>query len=78
VSFVESWQRGNQPVFVFSSLLSARQFGAANFAVDALNYPDANGFFHASLGVEQLLFDGGRQRSAVSTVLRSVGRSPAR
>jgi outer membrane protein TolC len=66
VSFVESWQRGNQPVFVFSSLLSARQFGAANFAIDALNYPDATGFFHASLGVEQLLFDGGRQRSAVT------------
>ena len=66
VSFVESWQRGNQPVFVFSSLLSARRFAAANFALDALNHPDATGFFHASLGVEQRLFDGGRQRSAVT------------
>src|ERR1700687_1008841 len=33
VSFVESWQRGNQPVFVFSSLLSARRFAASNFAL---------------------------------------------
>jgi outer membrane protein len=66
VSFVESWQRGNQPVFVFSSLLSARRFAAANFALDALNHPDAIGLFHANLGAEQLLFDGGRQRSAVT------------
>lgn len=66
VSFAESWQRGNQPVFVFSSLLSARRFAAPNFGLDALNHPDATGFFHASLGVEQLLFDGGGQRSAVT------------
>src|SRR5579864_8097653 len=66
VSFVESWQRGDQPVFVFSSLLSARRFAAENFALDALNHPDPTGFFHASLGFEQLLFDGGRQRAAVA------------
>src|SRR5207244_3278993 len=50
--------------FVFSSLLSARRFAAADFALDALNHPDPIGFFRTSLGVEQLLFDGGRQRSA--------------
>jgi outer membrane protein TolC len=63
VSLTESWQRGNQPVFVFSSLLSARQFGASNFAIDALNHPDPIGFFRTGIGVEQLIFDGGRQRS---------------
>ena len=66
VSFVESWQRGDQPVFVFSSLLSARRFAAENFAIDALNHPDPTGFFHTTLSVEQLLFDGGRQRAAVA------------
>jgi outer membrane protein TolC len=66
VSFVEGWQRGDQPVFVFSSLLSSRRFAAANFALDALNHPDPIGFFRANLGIEQLLFDGGRQRSAVA------------
>jgi len=66
-SATESWQRGDQPVFVFSSLLSARQFAAANFAIDALNHPDPIGFFHATVGVEQVLFDGGRQR-AIATV----------
>ena len=33
VSVAETWQRGDQPVFVFSSLLSARQFAAPNFAI---------------------------------------------
>lgn len=66
VSFTESWQRGDQPGFVFSSLLSARRFGAANFAIDALNHPDPVGFFQTSVGVEQVLFDGGRQRSVAA------------
>lgn len=64
VSFTESWQRSNQPVFVFSSLLSARRFGAANFAIDALNRPEPIGFFRASAGIEQVVFDGGRARAA--------------
>ena len=39
VDVAESWQRGNNPVFVFSSLLAQRQFTAADFALDALNHP---------------------------------------
>src|SRR5262249_23691979 len=35
VDIAESWQRGTDPVFVFSSLLAQRQFTASNFAVDA-------------------------------------------
>lgn len=60
VSVIESWQRGTSPVFVFSSLLSARQFGAQNFAIDALNHPEATGFFHGAVAVDQVIFDGGR------------------
>jgi outer membrane protein TolC len=67
VSFTESWQHGDQPVFVFSSLLSARQFEASNFAIDALNHPDPLAFFHGVFSVEQLVFDGGRTRAAVGT-----------
>ena len=66
ISVAESWQRGNDPVFVFSSLLSARQFAASNFAIDALNHPDPIGFFRTSVGVDQVLFDGGRSRSATT------------
>lgn len=65
VSMIESWQRGNNPVFVFSSLLSARQFGAGNFAIEALNHPDATGFFHGAVAVDQVLFDGGRTGGGV-------------
>ena len=69
ITVAESWQRGDQPVFVFSSLLSARQFAASNFAIDALNHPDPIGFFRTSVGVEQVLFDGGRRRSATSAAV---------
>jgi outer membrane protein len=65
ISFTESWQRGDQPVFVFSSLLASRTFTAANFAIAALNHPDSIGFFRSSIGAEQLIFDGGRQRSLI-------------
>jgi outer membrane protein len=77
LSVTESWQRGNQPVFVFSSLLSARQFAAANFAIDALNHPDPIGFFRTSVGVEQRLFDGGWQRSvaAVAALRRDIANA---
>jgi outer membrane protein len=66
VSVVESWQRGNAPVFVFGALLSARQFTAANFALDGLNHPDAIGLFHGAVSLDQVLFDGGRTRGAAS------------
>src|SRR5436190_665307 len=39
VDVAESWQHGNQPVFVFSSRLAQRQFSAADLALDALNHP---------------------------------------
>jgi outer membrane protein len=58
VDVAESWQRGNQPVFVFSSLLAQRQFTAADFALGALNRPDALDNFRSAVMVEQSLFDG--------------------
>jgi outer membrane protein TolC len=58
VEVAESWQRGNQPVFVFSSLLARRQFTAADFALGALNNPEALDNFRAAVTVEQALFDG--------------------
>ena len=57
VDVAESWQRGNHPVFVFSSLLAQRQFTAADFALDALNHPAATDNFRTAISVEQSLFD---------------------
>lgn len=58
VDVTESWQRGNQPVFVFSSLLAQRQFTSADFALGALNRPDALSNFRSAVTIEQVLFDG--------------------
>jgi outer membrane protein TolC len=58
VDIFESWQRGDQPVFVFSSLLSQRQFTAADFALGALNHPDPLDNFRTAVTVELRLFDG--------------------
>jgi outer membrane protein len=60
--FSESVQRGNNPVFVFTSLLTQHQFGAGNFALGPLNRPDALNNHQSRLMVEQVLFDG-RQTS---------------
>lgn len=58
VDAIESWQRGNQPVFVFGSRLAQRRFTAAGFALPALNQPDALDNFRAAVTVEQSVFDG--------------------
>lgn len=62
----EAWQRGNQPVFVFSSLLASRRFAASNFAIDQLTHPDPIGYVHTQLGLEQLLYDGGTRSATVA------------
>ncbi|MFN7917937.1 MAG: TolC family protein [Vicinamibacterales bacterium] len=62
----EGWQRGNQPIFVFGSLLASRRFAASDFAVDQLNHPDAIGAFHAAAAMEHVLFDGGARSAALA------------
>jgi outer membrane protein TolC len=64
VDLTETWQRGNQPVFVFGSILAQRSFTEANFAIDALNHPDPVSNFRTGISVEQLVFDGVRTLSA--------------
>ncbi len=63
----ESWQRGNQPVFVFGSKLAQRQFTAADFAIASLNRPAAVNNVRTSVLVSQSVFDGGAVRGAVRT-----------
>jgi outer membrane protein TolC len=60
--FSESFQRSNNPVFVFTSLLTQHQFSEQNFAIGALNRPDALNNYQSRLMVEQMLFDA-RQTS---------------
>lgn len=74
VDIAESWQRGNQPVFVFGSLLAQRQFAASNFAIDALNHPDAVDNFRSAVMVEQSLFD---KSTRSNVALADIGRQIA-
>jgi outer membrane protein len=74
VDVAESWQRGNHPVFVFSSLLAQRQFTAADFALDAINHPDATDNFRTTFSVEQSLFD---RTTAANVRAASIGRDMA-
>lgn len=70
----ETWQRGNQPVFVFSSLLAQRQFTAANFAIEALNHPDAVNNLRLGFTVDQAVYD---PSTRVSVHSASLGRDVA-
>src|SRR5688572_23703336 len=65
LDFTQSWQRGNQPVFVFGSLLAQRQFAEADFALRQLNTPEPLTNSRSALTVEQPVFDGGHTRAAV-------------
>ena len=66
IDLIESWQRGNQPVFVFGSLLSQRRFSEADFAIAALNRPDALSNHRAAIAIEQTVFDGTRSSAELS------------
>jgi outer membrane protein TolC len=65
VDVTETVQRGNQPVFVFGSLLSQRRFTAANFAIPALNDPDPVTNTRTAVMLEQSVFDAGATRLGV-------------
>ncbi len=69
LQFFESLQRGSNPVFVFSSLLTQHQFSQGNFALGPLNRPDAMSNYQSRLTVEQVLFDS-RQTSRGVEVAR--------
>lgn len=75
VQYSESWSRSNNPVFVFSSLLTQRQFTAANFELDRLNRPSFLNNFQSLVTVDQTLFDAGRRRAGIQAA--QLGREAA-
>jgi outer membrane protein TolC len=74
VDIAESWQRGNNPVFVFSSRLAQRHFTEADFALDGLNHPGATDNFRTALSIEQSLFD---HTASANVRAASIGRDMA-
>jgi len=65
LNYSESFTRSDNPVFVFSSLLTQHQFGEQNFAIGALNQPDALNNFQSQLTLDETLYDAGETRHAL-------------
>jgi len=63
---VEGWQRGDMPVFAFSSRLSQRRLSADDFDIGRLNDPLSVDIFRTSVVIEQPVIDVG-VRAAVRT-----------
>ncbi len=80
IDFTQSWQRGDQPVFVFGSLLAQRQFAAADFALQQLNHPEPITNARSAFSLEYALFDGGRTRAAarVAALETDIARAAER
>jgi outer membrane protein len=64
LNYGETWTRSDNPVFVFSSLLTQHQFTENNFALGALNQPNALDNFQSQLSLDQTVYDAGQVRNA--------------
>lgn len=62
VDFEQSYQAGNNPVFVFGTLLNQRRFTADNFALPSLNSPSPLDNLQTRATVQQTIWDFGRTR----------------
>ena len=76
VNYSESWARSDNPVFVFSSLLTQHRFGTQNFQIGPLNRPDFLNNFQSQITVDQSLYDAGLTKHAVRSA--ELGRDAAR
>ena len=65
VNYSESWTRSDNPVFVFSSLLTQHQFEEQNFQLGPLNRPDFLNNFQSQVTADQTLYDAGQARHSV-------------
>jgi outer membrane protein TolC len=73
VNYSESWARSDNPVFVFSSLLTQHQFAESNFRIGPLNRPDFLNNFQSQVTVDQTIYDWGATKTQVRTA--ELGRT---
>jgi len=60
LDFSEGFMRSNNPVFVFSSLLTQRRFAAQDFGLGSLNFPLPLDNFRTEFAASAPLFDAGQ------------------
>jgi outer membrane protein TolC len=75
VNYTETFARSDNPVFVFSSLLTQHQFSEKNFAIGPLNRPDFMNNFQSTVSVDQVVYDAGQIRHGVRSA--ELGREMA-
>ncbi len=64
LNYQESFARSNNPVFVFSSLLTQRQFTESDFfPLENLNRPDFVNNFQSLLTLDQVVYDAGQTKN---------------
>ena len=67
LNFSEGVTRGNNPVYVFGTLLTQRRFTAANFDLGFLNYPPPVDNFRTQFSASMPLYDFGRASGRVKS-----------
>ena len=65
LDFEQSYTGGNNPVYVFVTLLNQRRFTAQNFALSSLNQPDAIDNLQTRLAAQASIWDFGRNHRRV-------------
>ncbi|MBI3681915.1 MAG: TolC family protein [Acidobacteria bacterium] len=68
IHYTESYSRGNNPVYVFGSLLNQRRFTADDLRLDSLNHPAPVNNFQSLVAVDQTVFDAGQTKKQVQAV----------
>ncbi|MEJ2110158.1 MAG: TolC family protein, partial [Acidobacteriota bacterium] len=63
IDFEQSYLAGNNPVFVFSTLLTQERFTEANFALPSLNSPSPEDNWQSRATLQQTFWDFGRTRT---------------
>ncbi len=64
VLFSETYTNGNNPVYVFGTLLEQQKFGPEDFNINELNTPDPINNFKSRFTIYQSIWNGGKIRSA--------------
>jgi outer membrane protein len=60
LDFEQTFSSGNNPVYVFGTLLNQRKFTADNFALSSLNSPDLLNNLQTKFSVQQTIWDTGQ------------------
>jgi outer membrane protein TolC len=65
LNFTEDISRGNDPVYAFGTRLRQRQFTQADFALNALNYPQPIGNFSTRFSGQWVAFDSFKMQKEI-------------